>query len=72
MPPIATASVPVYLPLDWLSILVSPSSLLSSSSQDEEGNSISYQRGLELSPTFPDADEVSSTLFSAKSMYEHG
>jgi len=49
-----------------LIILVSPSSLLSSSAQDEEGNlidfSIRYQRDLELSPAFPDADGVSSAL----------
>ena len=37
-PPIVTCSVPVYYLLDWSSILVSPSSLLSSSAQDEEGN----------------------------------
>jgi len=41
--------------------------LLSSSAQDEEGNLIDfsyiqYQRNSELSPAFPDADGVSSTL----------
>ena len=41
-PPIATCPVPVYYLLDWSSILVSPSSLLSSSAQDEEGNLINY------------------------------
>ena len=76
-PPIATCSVSVYYLLDWSSILVSPSSLLSSSAQDEEGNLIDfsyiqYQRDLDLSPAFPDADGVSNTLFSDKAMYEHG
>ena len=76
-PPIATCSVPVHYLLDWSSILVSPSSLLSSSAQDEEGNLINfsyiqYQRDLELSPAFPDADGVSNTLFSDKAMHERG
>jgi len=75
--PIAICSVPVDYLLDWSSILVSPSSLLSSSAQDEEGNliefsSIQYQRDLELSPAFADADEVSNTLSSDKAMYENG